>query len=223
MVKYSIIVLFLLTFKLVDATEFRLILGGAMSQAYGSKDQAVEYNIAIKAFPVMRAGFSATHPIANDFFLVQEVLYSPKGSNQNISVKGQPVNFDLRYDLDYLEVPILLKYNILKIKNLSIESLVGLSFSYLLKAYYDLDGIVQVGDDAIPLQESYEMKDLDEFDYSLLYGFSTNLKQLGIPVDLEYRFSLSWYKINFPTFQEVEPVRLSNQSHALTFSYKFWN
>lgn len=206
------------------ATEFGIILGGGIAQAYGSLDQVPEeFNIDSKFYPVMKAGVIAEYPITSNFSLIQEVLYSQKGSKQTITVKDQPVKFELQYDLDYLEVPFLLKYNLFKVKKLPINSLVGFSFSYLLKAYYDLEGTVKLVDDYIPLDDSYEIKDLDEFDYSLLYGLSTNLKEYGIPVHLEYLISLSWAKIQMPTYEGIDPVRISNQSQTLAISYKFWN
>ncbi len=207
---------------LILGAEFGLIAGGGMSQAYGSKDQAVGYDIDIKFYPVLRVGVFAEYPITQELALVQEILYSQKGSKQRIRVEDQPVNFDLRYDTDYIEVPFLLKYNLFNIAQVPVKSLVGFSFSYLLQAEYNLDGVVNVGESTVALKDSYQMKDLDEFDYSLLYGFSANLKKIGIPVDLDYRFSLSWYKINYPTFAGLDPVRLSNHSHILTLSYKFW-
>lgn len=206
--------------------EYGLILGGGLAQAYGSKDQAADYNIEIKSHPVSRAGIFSQHNITENLALIQEVLFAQKGSKQTIKVKDQPVKFDLQYDLNYLEVPFLLKYRLLQIGDFRLNSLVGFSFSYLLDAGYDIDGSVQVGQgenvSVIPLKDSYKIKDLDEFDYSLLYGFSTEPKFLGIPIGIEYRFSLSWYKINFPTYQDMAPVVLSNHSHALTLSYKFW-
>ena len=109
---------------------------------------------------------------------MQEVLYSQKGSRQTIKVKDQPVKFNLQYDLDYIEIPFLIKYDLFKLKQSQIRSLVGFSFSYLLTAHYDLDGNVQIGNDedltTIPLKDSYKIKNLDEFDYSMLYGFSTD-------------------------------------------------
>lgn len=224
MVKSSLVFFFLTMSSFLVATEFGLIFGGGIAQAYGSKEQANDYLIDIKHYPVVRTGILVEHDISSNLTFVQEVLYSQKGSKQTIKVKEQPVKFTLQYDLDYLEVPFLIKYNLIDYKKVKIHSLVGFSFSYLLKAHYDLDGQVEIasGDalSIIPLEDSYEIKDLDEFDYSLLYGFSTDLNTFGLPLCIEYRFSLSWYKINFPTYQDMEPVVLSNQSHVLTLSYK---
>lgn len=227
MVRILLIIFYLAFTSVMFSTDFGLSLGGGLAQAYGSKEQAVDYDIDIKPYPVFRAGLFAEYLITDNMSLVQEVIYSQKGSKQTIKVKDQPVNFDLQYDLYYIEVPFLIKYDLFKLNQTQIRSFVGFSFSYLLDAYYDLDGSVQIGTDddmsIVTLQDSYRMKNLDEFDYSLLYGFTTDLQHLGIPIGLEYRFSLSWYKINFPTYSDMEPVVLSNQSHILTFNYKFWN
>ncbi len=224
--RYSLVILYILYAGIISATDFGIIFGGGLSQAYGSKEQAKDYLIDIKNYPVIRAGIFVEHNISSNLSFVQEVIYSQKGSKQTIKVKEQPVKFDLQYDLDYLEVPFLIKFNLIDYKKVKINSLVGFSFSYLLEAHYEIDGQVEVasGDalNIIPLEDSYKIKDLDEFDYSLLYGFSTDLKAFGLPLGLEYRFSLSWYKINFPTYQDMEAVVLSNQSHILTLSYKIW-
>ncbi len=224
MVKSSLVFFFLTMSSFLVATEFGLIFGGGIAQAYGSEDQIPDdFNIKVKFYPVIKAGLLAEYPITPQFSLVQEVLYSQKGSNQNITVDGQPVKFKLKYEMDYLEVPFLLKYNLLKINKLPIDSLVGISFSYLLNAYYNLNGTINIVDDVIVVDDSYKIKNLDEFDYSLLYGLSTNLKEYGIPVSIEYRISLSWYKIQMPTFEGIDPVNVSNQSQTLAISYKFWN
>ncbi len=225
MSKYFILLILLISVS-ASSTEFGIIVGGGLGQAYGSKDQAEGYDIDIKSYPIFRTGLFADHKITSKLSFIQEVLYAPKGSRQSISVKEQPVQFDLTYDLHYLEVPFMIKYSLLDLGRFKIKSLVGFSFSYLISAYYNIDGNVQIGSgentSLIPLKDSYKIKNLDEFDYSLLYGFSTNLEDFGIDLGIEYRFSLSWYKINFPTYQDMEPVVLSNQNHVLTLSYKFW-
>jgi hypothetical protein len=209
---------------LAFATEFGVILGGGIAQAYASQDQIPEeFIIATNTYPVIKTGLVAEYPITHNFSLIQEVLYSQKGAKQTITVDDQPVKFNLNYDLDYLEVPFLIKYRLLNIKRVPINSIVGFSVSYLLKAHYKLNGTVNIADDVLLVDDSYEIKDLDEFDYSLLYGLSTNLKEFGIPVHLEYRISLSWAKIEMPTFEGIDPVIISNQSQTLAISYKFYN
>jgi putative lipase involved disintegration of autophagic bodies len=108
-----LIIAFLLINICLSVTDFGFIFGGGLSQAYGSKDQAADYNIDIKTYPVLRTGLYSDHKITDNLHLVQEVLYSQKGSKQRITVKEQPVNFNLQYELDYLEVPFLIKYTLI--------------------------------------------------------------------------------------------------------------
>lgn len=193
-----------------------LNFGLGLLQAYGSKEQAENYNIDINSLYGLRAGVFFKHPINEKLSLKQEVLFVQKGSKQQIKHKSEPVTLNVKYNLDYLEIPFILQYNLFKFKNITIYNETGFSFSYLLKANYSLDGKVFVGEEVFNINDSYKIKNLDEFDYSLLYGMGLEFPAYKVPVFIEYRFSLSWYKINFPTYENVENVQLSNQSHSIS-------
>lgn len=197
-----------------------ITLGGGTAEAYGCKDQADEYEISIKNYPVFRAGLFTNLPVTKDFLIKQEVLYSEKGSNQDMRHITEPVEFNIRYELSYLEIPFLFCPRLSRIGAVDIWGTAGFSFSWLLNAKYNLDGSVKVGDEIFELNDSYNMDDLDEFDYSFLYGIAAEFDFFKKAIWLEYRFSISWYKINFPTYEGEEPVQLSNQVHSLSISTK---
>jgi hypothetical protein len=194
--------------------------GGGIAQGYGSRDQAEEFEIAIKIKPVYRAGVFSLLSVSENLRIHQEVLFTQKGSLQEITHKEEPVNLKASYDLDYLEVPFLIQQKLFQVRDATVWGTTGFSFSWLLQAQYDLDCEVCVGDEVIELNESHSLRNLDEFDYSLLYGLVLDFSIFQRPVILEYRFSLGWYKIDFPTYGGLEPVQLCNQVHSITLGVK---
>jgi len=211
-------------------------LGFNLSQHYGTK--AADNDLEVQS--VMRPGISAGAwldlNILPNFSLGYELLYSMKGSEQNITIirmeeDGEMVELDkpavmnVKYYLDYLEVPILLKVKTLDRPGWSISAITGTAMGIKVKGWHRLDGTfyLPLGDgefDAIPVTEESRLEEVNLFDFSFVYGGNLELKG-KVPLILEYRFTLGWDNLALPTFELFEPVQLRNQTYSLMLGYKF--
>lgn len=213
-----IFVIFIMVNTYANVQVWGIKTGIGLAQGYGCKDQAEEYDVKLRTKVAYQAGAYMFFPITESFGIQNEILYSKKGSRQDIIHKEEPVSMDVRYDLDYLEVPFMIKLRLLQTSGNSFWSMTGFSFSYLFNSRYDLEGTVNVGDEIFDLKESYKLDMIDEFDFALLYGFALHTELFDLPIRLEYRFSLGWQKISFPTYQNEDPVKLNNLTYQIILS-----
>ena len=82
-------------------------------------------------------------PVTERFGIQQEVLYVQKGSRQEIGAEifDVPVTMDVTYDMDYLEIPVLLRYHWLIGRGVDLYSLAGFAFGLKVNDRYQLSGV----------------------------------------------------------------------------------
>ena len=92
-----------------------------------------------------------------------------------------PVNINTvsEYNLNYFEMPMIIKYKFVKIKNFGIYGSTGIALSLLLNGEYNITSTINMGGPPIIVEESGDMKGLDTFDYSFVYGAGTDFKLLN--------------------------------------------
>jgi len=211
-------------------------LGMNLSLNYGTKGDEKDYEVKTGLRPGFIGGlyvdFAATEALSLGF----EALYSMKGSHQDILISKieldgvieelkRPATMKVKYYLDYLEVPVLMKLKTLSYKKLHLTTIAGTAMSLKLKGYHELEGKVYFpdGDDdfsEIAIWEESDLSDVNMFDFSFVYGGALNL-QAGYPFSLEYRFTLGWDYLYLPTYQLFEPVALRNQTWSVLLSTTF--
>lgn len=122
------------------------------------------------------AGFYAKLPITESVAIQPEFLYSRKGAElvyDNAFAQGTA-----KFKLNYVEVPVLLKVNILE--NFNIHA--GPYFAYLIDA--------QVTNEAsnanFDFEQNFENDDFNKFDAGLSAGFGFDFDNLGIGFRYNY-------------------------------------
>ena len=100
------------------------------------------------------------------------MLYVHKGSRQDIGavIFDIPTVIDVTYDMDYLEIPVLLRYHWLIDRSVDIYSLAGFAFALKVDDRYQLTGDVSDGEESIPLRADSDMSEVDLFDFLFTYG-----------------------------------------------------
>lgn len=208
--------------------------GLGLAQHQGTEPRDLEYTVD----SAMRRGFAAgvflTLPITPRFQLQQEVLYVRKGSRQDIGavIFDVPAVLDVTYDMDYLEIPVLLRYHWLVDRGVDIYSLSGFAFALKVGDRYRLTGDVSDGEESIPLRADSDMSEVDLFDFLFTYGVGLEVPTGGRRLLLEYRFDLSLQQLPLPTYADVpfgdesvrvdnDPVPLRNQCHMLLMGIRF--
>lgn len=208
--------------------------GLSLSQHTGIKERDSEYTVASHWQTGLTAGAFLFLPVTSRFGIQQEVLYVQKGSQQDISVDilDIPTVLYVTYDMDYVEIPVLMKLAWWQGKNASFYSLAGTALSLKVKDRYTLKGEVDDGDQVVPLRADSDMSEVDMFDYSFMYGmgFETTLWKRRILI--EHRFSIGWNTLSMPTYTYVpvgdeqilidnDPVPLKNQTHLIMVGISF--
>ena len=208
--------------------------GLGLAQHQGTEPRDLEYTVDSTMRRGLAAGVFVTLPITRRFQLQQEVLYVQKGSRQDIGavIFDIPTVLDVTYDLDYLEIPVLLRYHWLIDRRVDIYSLAGFAFALKVDDHYQLQGEVSDGEESIPLSADSDMSEVDLFDFLFTYGVGVEVPVGGPRLLLEYRFDLSLQQLPMPTYADVpfgdetvrvdnDPVPLRNQCHMLLMGFRF--
>jgi len=205
--------------------------GYNVAQQYGTSKQADGYKVETGLFHGVTTGFSLEFPVTPDFAFCYDLNYVIKGSNQTISfneIDGEPMvkpaTMDVYYRLDYIEFPMLIKLKTLKGNGISISLTAGAAMALKVNGDYRLKGTIYFPEadsfTAIPITDNSRLKEVNQFDYSLIYGGEIDFAIAGQPLTLGYRFTIGWDYLSLPTFSPggADPVQLRNQSYALYLS-----
>jgi hypothetical protein len=208
--------------------------GFALAQHQGVQPRDPQYTVASTMHRGVAAGIFLTLPITPRFHLQQEVLYVQKGSRQDIGVAifDIPTVLDVSYEMDYLEIPLLLRYHWLIERGVDLYTLGGFGFGLKIRDRYRLSGTVTDGEETIPLTADSDMSEVDIFDFFFTYGVGIEVPAGGRRLLLEYRFDLSLDRLPLPTYADVplgdetvrvdnDPVPLRNQCHMLLAGVRF--
>ena len=214
--------------------EFGLKAGVCFAQHVGTEERDAEYTVSSTWRKGWAAGVFLAFPVTSRLSMQQEVLYVQKGSRQDIGVEilEIPTVMDVTYDMDYIEIPVLLRFTWLRREHHRFYSVAGTAMSLKVRDRYRLEGEVSDGEEVIPLSADSDMSEVDMFDFSFVYGFGWELPLLGQRCLAEYRFTMGWNTLAMPTYAYVpfgeeeirvnnEPVPLKNQSHGIMLGIVF--
>jgi Outer membrane protein beta-barrel domain len=208
--------------------------GLSVSEHYGTKSRDQEYRVKSHRRASGVASVSLFLPVTDRFGLQQEICYVRKGSRQDIGVEilELPTVLHVVYDIDYIEIPAMLRFTWKTSKSPTIYSLSGFALSLRMHDRYVLEGEVSDGIETIPLRANADMREVSGFDYGFVYGFGSDFELARKHLGVEYRFTIGWNELRFPTYAYVpfgeeeiliqnEPVPLRNQCHWITLGYRF--
>jgi len=209
--------------------------GASFSQHQGIEDPRLPYTVDSEWRQGFVAGAFLYFPITDRFGLQQEILYVQKGSRQAIGVDilEIPTTLDVVYDLDYLEVPLLLRFVWWRNQRFDVCSLGGFAFALKLQDHYRLRGLVVGDEDEVPVRADADMDEVDIFDFAFVYGAGLEFPVAGRRLFVEYRFALSVERLGLPTYAYVpfgedeeilienDPVPLRNQAHGILLGIRF--
>ncbi|MBE0566576.1 MAG: PorT family protein [Krumholzibacteria bacterium] len=208
--------------------------GLSLAQHQGTTPRDMQYTVDSESRKSVTAGLFLVLPVTERFSLQQEVLYVRKGSRQDIGVSifDVPAVLQVSYDMDYLEIPVLTRYQWTRGRAVGFYTLAGFGFGLKVGDRYRLSGLVDDGTETIPLNADSDMSEVDMFDFHFTYGVGLETPVGGRRLLLEYRFDLSLDALPLPTYADVpfgaetmrvdnEPVPLRNQCHMLMLGVRF--
>lgn len=161
-------------------------------------------------------------PITESVGLQQELLYAQKGSKQDVTINGPvSVNTVSDYNLNYFEMPMIIKYRFFKIREFGVYGSTGIALSLLIDGDYSITSTINAGGPPIIVPESGDMKGLDTFDYSFVYGLGTDFKLLKQDFFLDVRMTVGWNTLQMPNSSGADPVPLRNQDYVIALGMYF--
>lgn len=210
----------------VDAqtgVRFGFKAGYDLATQYGIKPADDNFSVETSNRNGFVGGLMIYYPITDAVGIQQELLYAMKGSGQDVTFALPfPINTVSEYKLNYFDMPMLLRYNFVNIKNVGIYGHTGISLSLLLNGEYNIVSTVQPpGIDPIVTEESGDMEGLDIWDYSFLYGFGFDFNLFDKDFFFESRMTVGWNTLAMPNVEDEEPVSLRNQDYTFTVGMYF--
>jgi hypothetical protein len=222
---YPLLLLFLLYGSLSAQTgaRFGLKAGYNYATQYGIKPADDTYTVSSSGRSGFAGGLIIYYPITEAVGIQQELLYVMKGSGQDVTITT-PLNINTKsvYKLNYFEMPMVLKYRFAKIKDFGIYGNTGIALTLLINGDYNITTTINTGaPQLIVTEESGDMKGLDMFDYSFLYGLGTDFKLLNKLFFFETRMTIGWNTLAMPNATGADPVPLRNQAYTFALGMHF--
>jgi hypothetical protein len=214
--------LFLGSVNAQTGVRFGIKAGYSLATQYGITPADDIYTVETDNRNGFAGGVFAYFPITESVGIQQELLYAMKGSRQDVTITT-PFNINTvsEYDLNYFEMPIVIKYKFVKIKNFGIYGSTGIALSLLLNGDYSITSTINMGGPPITQEESGDMKGLDTFDYSFVYGLGTDFKLLNKDFFIDYRMTVGWNTLAMPNASGADPVPLRNQDYIFALGMYF--
>lgn len=210
------------TISAQTGVRFGLKAGYSLATQYGINPADNTYAVETQGRTGFAGGVFAYFPITESVGIQQELLYTMKGSRQDVTMTT-PANINTvsAYDLNYFEMPIVLKYKFVRVKNVGIYGTTGIALSLLLDGEYRITNTINMGGPPVVLKESGDEKGLDTFDYSFVYGAGADFKLLKKDFFLEYRMTIGWNTFQMPNATGAAPVPLRNQDYIFAVGMYF--
>jgi hypothetical protein len=202
---------------------FGLKTGLSLATQYGIKTAGNTYDVETSSRKAFAGGIFVYFPITQSVGIQQEFLYAMKGSEQDVTITT-PVNINTmsEYKLNYFELPIVIKYTFVKIKNIGIYGDTGIALSLLMNGEYNINTTINTGvPPLIVNNESGNMEGIDTFDYSFVYGAGADFKLFNKDFFFDYRMTVGWNTLAMPNASGADPVPLRNQDYVLALGLYF--
>jgi len=201
---------------------FGLKAGYSLATQYGITPADNIYTVDSDSRNGFAGGIFLYFPITESVGIQQELLYAMKGSRQDVTITT-PVNVNTvsEYNLNYFEMPIIIKYKFVNIRNFRIYGSTGIALSLLMNGEYSITSTINMGGPPIIVEESGDMKGLDTFDYSFIYGAGTDFKMLNKDFFFDVRMTVGWNTLAMPNASGADPVPLRNQDYVFALGMYF--
>lgn len=202
---------------------FGLKTGFSMATQYGITPADDIYTVKTSSRKAFAGGIFVYFPITESVGIQQELLYAMKGSGQDVTITTPfKITTVSDYKLNYFEMPIVLKYKFVNIKNVGIYGSTGIALSLLINGEYNITSTIDMGNPVVIVnKESGNMKGLDTFDYSFVYGAGADFKLLNKDFFFEYRMTVGWNTLAMPNASGADPVPLRNQDYVFALGLYF--
>lgn len=153
--------------------------------------------------------------LSDNFDFQPELLIANKGLNYGAKFLYDDIKYLIK--INYLEIPLLLKYNLTNQKSNQFSFLGGPYFSYAINN----TRLVKVDN----ISENEKMKNINSFDWGLAAGISYSFSIYNNQFIVDYRLSLGFVDIMefideyIPEYYGPKKEKARNVDNALTIGY----
>jgi hypothetical protein len=158
-------------------------------------------------------GVLGSYQISRYFAVQGEVLYTQKGSKQDVTLPPLPPPLgdigaiELTYQMDYVEIPLILKTYPFQLETFRPYTTIGPYVAFLTGNEYEmnnetLEGFVPPGGDDIGAAQ--EIEDLKETDYGIVFGTGLEYHLYDLRFSLDYRYTMGFVDLTLPTGEMPE-------------------
>lgn len=213
---------FMGTLNAQTGARFGFKAGYDLATQYGISPADDDFSVETSNRNGFVGGLLIYYPITESVGIQQELLYAMKGAGQDVSfTEPFPVRTVSEYKLNYFDMPMLLRYNFVNIKNVGIYGHTGIALSLLINGDYNIVSTIEPGGPPIVTEESGDTKGLDIWDYSFLYGFGIDFGIFDQDFFFESRMTVGWNTLAMPNATGADPVPLRNQDYTFTLGMYF--
>ena len=199
-----------------NGVRFGFRAGYSMATQYGIHEPDIPYTVDVFYRHALGGGLLIYYPLTESFGMQQEFLWVQKGSREDIALKDRPINTHTEYNLNYFEIPIVMRYRFARLGKCTLYGSSGFALSILLNGTYRLSGTVEIDGEPARFRDNDKIKGVDTFDYGFLYGAGVECNLWGKACFFEYRFTIGWNILNMPTAEGEDPAPLRNQDYLFT-------
>lgn len=160
-------------------------------------------------------GIYINFSLGKRFSLQGEAGWIEKGAKHNLLIEGFPFGpVDITYSTEYIEFPLWVKFYVIKKDKFRIYTGAGGYTAFFLKGQYLFEN------EFVPTFTE-DLEDMKKSDFGFLFNWGLELKLGGFLVHLEYRYSMGFYDIGFPTGPGAPPINLRHLAYVVLFGVSF--
>ena len=144
-----------------NGIKFGFRAGYSMATQYGIDEPDIPYTVNVQYRHGFSGGLLMYFPVTEFFGMQQEFLYVQKGSREDIDLKDQPIKTHTEYDLNYFEIPIVIRLTFANLQSFKLYITSGFALSILLNGEYRLSGIAEIEGVPVSFSDTNKINGVD--------------------------------------------------------------
>lgn len=192
-----------------------LNLGWSLTKHWSTAENGGAYTRTTDFLSGPSLGLAADLDLSRLFALQGGLLYTAKGAKHTIGVPGFPLgNIVVYYNVDYVEIPILLHLKVVRRPVLCVYLSGGIFGAFLVEGNYrvQIQGLPEFHAD---------LEDMRSFDYGFLSGIGVRLRPGRLTYRFEVRLAMSLPENSYPTGPGFPKVDLRNMAWSALLGIAF--
>jgi hypothetical protein len=183
--------------------------GLGISNHWSTEEKGEGYKVESGSKTGGSIGVLAGFQISRYFTVQGEILYTQKGSKQDVTIKDFPPPLGdigaikLIYQLDYVEVPLILKTYPLRLETIKPYTTIGPYLAFLTGDQYQFENSKLEEEVGKPfgteLEGTKDIAGIKETDYGIVFGTGVEYQLYDLRFSFDYRYTMGFVDLTLPT------------------------